>query len=257
VDHHPAPAGVRALRCLSAITPCGRQQAHRHVRPRSRATALPQRLAAARARARAPTWRFPGWLCRTAGAAVGLSALRGFRRGLVVDGCLAHRGRERARQLDAELLAEGRGGKDAGPAHPEPGERRRHDAEPGAGGKDRHADGRRDRAPRSRSRSRSRSPRHHSSKRPRRYSRSPSPRERRPPRGKDGGRDRNLPPPPPPPPLADKPEQFGVYRGRVSNVMEFGCFVELLGLRSKAEGLVRLANIAKTRRGPAYPLVRV
>ena len=48
--------------------------------------------------------------------------------------------------------------------------------------------------------------------------------------------------------MLDKPEQFGVYRGRVSNVMEFGCFVELLGFRTKAEGLVHLANMAKTRR---------
>jgi len=241
---------VRALRAISASTPCGR----------SKLTGTCARAAGQRRcrsgqrrpeRKRAHRRGVPR--AGRAGQQVRPSACRRSEAsgaGWLLTACLAHRGRERARQLDAELLAEGRGGKDAGPAHPEPGERGRRDAEPGAGGKDRHADGRRDRAPRSRSRSRS--PRHHSSKRPRRYSRSPSPRERRPPRGKDGGRDRNLPPPPPPPPLADKPEQFGVYRGRVSNVMEFGCFVELLGLRSKAEGLVHLANIAKTRRGP-YP----
>lgn len=84
----------------------------------------------------------------------------------------------------------------------------------------------------------------------RRYSRSPSP-EGRLPTGDKERSDRNLPPPPrnmpPPPPMLDKPEQFGVYRGRVSNVMEFGCFVELLGFRTKAEGLVHLANMAKTR----------
>ena len=99
------------------------------------------------------------------------------------------------------------------------------------------------------SRSRSRSPRHHSSKRLRRYSRSPSPAGRRGARD-EARRDRNLPPPPH---MLDKPEHFGVYRGRVSNVMEFGCFVELLGFRSKAEGLVHLANMAKTRRARPQP----
>lgn len=132
-------------------------------------------------------------------------------------------------------MAEGRG-KEA-PAAADTRERKRA-ADPDAGGRD----GRR------RS-SRSRSPRHHSSKRLRRYSRSPSPAGRRGARD-EARRDRNLPPPPP---MLDKPEHFGVYRGRVSNVMEFGCFVELVGFRSKAEGLVHLANMAKTRRARAPP----
>ena len=38
-----------------------------------------------------------------------------------------------------------------------------------------------------------------------------------------------------------------MYRGRVTNIMDFGCFVELSGLRSRCEGLVHLANITKTR----------
>lgn len=58
-------------------------------------------------------------------------------------------------------------------------------------------------------------------------------------------RARNLPPPPAE--LPEKPEQYGVYRGRVSNIMDFGCFVELAGLRARCEGLVHLANITKTR----------
>jgi ATP-dependent RNA helicase DHX8/PRP22 len=37
-----------------------------------------------------------------------------------------------------------------------------------------------------------------------------------------------MPPPPPPlPAVSDEPALGGVYRGRVSSVMEFGCFVEL------------------------------
>ena len=47
--------------------------------------------------------------------------------------------------------------------------------------------------------------------------------------------------------MPEKPELYGVYRGRVSNVLEFGCFVELQGFRMKAEGLVHTSNIAKQR----------
>ncbi|KAK9837133.1 hypothetical protein WJX81_005309 [Elliptochloris bilobata] len=148
--------------------------------------------------------------------------------------------RERARQLDEELVAEGRGREAlAAPS----GRERKRVAEADGGSHEGRSRG---------SRSRSRSPRHHSSKRPRRYSRSPSPQRRR--AGWDAGRsDRNLPPPPP---MLDKPEQFGVYRGRVSNVMEFGCFVELVGFRAKAEGLVHLANMAKTRVASARDVVK-
>lgn len=46
------------------------------------------------------------------------------------------------------------------------------------------------------------------------------------------GRER-MPPPPPGPPMLDEPELGGVYRGTVSSVMEFGCFVELKGFRRK------------------------
>lgn len=34
-----------------------------------------------------------------------------------------------------------------------------------------------------------------------------------------------------------------VYRGRVSNVMDFGCFVQLEGVKGKAEGLVHVSLI--------------
>ena len=43
-----------------------------------------------------------------------------------------------------------------------------------------------------------------------------------------------------------------MYRGRVSNVLEFGCFVELQGFRKKAEGLVHTSNISKQRWVPQH-----
>ena len=64
-------------------------------------------------------------------------------------------------------------------------------------------------------------------------------------RSPDGHAARNRPAPAP---LPEKPELYGVYRGRVSNVLEFGCFVEMQGFRKKAEGLVHTNNISKQRR---------
>jgi ATP-dependent RNA helicase DHX8/PRP22 len=58
--------------------------------------------------------------------------------------------------------------------------------------------------------------------------------------------------PPPPPrmePLGDKPDLYKCYRGRVSGIMDFGCFVELLGFKSRQEGMVHTSNMAKTRYG--------
>lgn len=42
-----------------------------------------------------------------------------------------------------------------------------------------------------------------------------------------------------------------VYRGKVSNVMDFGAFVELQGMRQRAEGLVHVSEISKTRANSA------
>jgi ATP-dependent RNA helicase DHX8/PRP22 len=39
----------------------------------------------------------------------------------------------------------------------------------------------------------------------------------------------------------------GVYRGKVTGMMQFGCFVELTGFRQKVEGLVHLSNISAAR----------
>ena len=60
--------------------------------------------------------------------------------------------------------------------------------------------------------------------------------------------------PPPPLPMPDKPEQYSCYRGRVTGIMDIGCFVELLGFRQKTEGLVHLSNMSKTRWAAAVPL---
>eukprot|EP00884_Botryococcus_braunii_P019060 jgi/Botrbrau1/5838/Bobra.0366s0019.1 len=208
-------------------------------------------------------------------------------RGLVIPDS-----RERARQLQEELLEEGRrkaealeGARRAEAAvqNPPPPDRNGddRDAERGRGGDaPRHSDGRRDgerdrarhgygdrdhdrrhdqdrlenghRKRRSRSRDRKSRSRSRSRERRRRRrmspSRSPSPR-RTPPR--------NMPPPPPrPDPLGDKPELYKCYRGRVSGLMEFGCFVELLGFRGKTEGMVHSSNLSKARVGNVKDVVK-
>ena len=68
-------------------------------------------------------------------------------------------------------------------------------------------------------------------------------------RGRYGGRDGRGPAGnrPPPAPLLDKPERGGVHKGRVSGLMDFGCFVELQGFKSRVEGLVHITNLPKTR----------
>ncbi|KAL2643858.1 hypothetical protein R1flu_011445 [Riccia fluitans] len=48
-----------------------------------------------------------------------------------------------------------------------------------------------------------------------------------------------------PPP--EEPVLFGIYRGRVSRIMDFGCFVQILGLRERKEGLVHVSQIASRR----------
>mmetsp|Transcript_33661 Transcript_33661/g.95228 ORF Transcript_33661/g.95228 Transcript_33661/m.95228 type:complete len:1172 (-) Transcript_33661:83-3598(-) len=100
------------------------------------------------------------------------------------------------------------------------------------GRRDRHVDSRR----RSRSRSRGRGHR----------SRSRSPR----------GRHTERNPPPPPPPRLEKPELYSCCRGRVSGIMEFGAFVELLGFTGRCEGLVHLSNMAASRPSSAKEVVQ-
>ncbi|KIY94900.1 ATP-dependent RNA helicase DHX8/PRP22 [Monoraphidium neglectum] len=55
--------------------------------------------------------------------------------------------------------------------------------------------------------------------------------------------------------MLDKPELGGVYQGKVSGIMEFGCFVEVEGFRQKVEGLVHVSNITTARASSAKGLV--
>lgn len=56
-------------------------------------------------------------------------------------------------------------------------------------------------------------------------------------------------------PLWEEPELQHVYEGTVAKVVDFGCFVELRGFRSRTEGLVHASNIS-SQRGSAKDLVR-
>lgn len=44
------------------------------------------------------------------------------------------------------------------------------------------------------------------------------------------------------------PEVHGIYMGRVSKVVDFGCFVELVECRSRVEGLVHVSNMSSSSR---------
>ncbi|XP_024366678.1 probable pre-mRNA-splicing factor ATP-dependent RNA helicase DEAH5 [Physcomitrium patens] len=48
-------------------------------------------------------------------------------------------------------------------------------------------------------------------------------------------------------PMVDEPELYGIYKGRVSRIMDYGCFVQLLGVKDRKEGLVHVYNIASRR----------
>ncbi|KAL9270350.1 putative pre-mRNA-splicing factor ATP-dependent RNA helicase DEAH5 [Drosera capensis] len=54
---------------------------------------------------------------------------------------------------------------------------------------------------------------------------------------------------------SDEPELFMVYKGRVSRVMDTGCFVQLLDLRGK-EGLVHVSQLASRRIANAKDVVK-
>jgi len=47
--------------------------------------------------------------------------------------------------------------------------------------------------------------------------------------------------------LDDVPVEGKIYRGKVTNVMEFGCFVALEGVRGRREGLVHVSQLATTK----------
>uniref|UniRef100_A0A1B0CY45 RNA helicase n=1 Tax=Lutzomyia longipalpis TaxID=7200 RepID=A0A1B0CY45_LUTLO len=44
-------------------------------------------------------------------------------------------------------------------------------------------------------------------------------------------------------PLQDDPEPGKIYSGKVANIVQFGCFVQILGLRKRWEGLVHISQL--------------
>ncbi|KAM7370466.1 hypothetical protein PAMP_010013 [Pampus punctatissimus] len=49
-------------------------------------------------------------------------------------------------------------------------------------------------------------------------------------------------------PLADEPVVGDIYNGKISSIMQFGCFVQLEGLRKRWEGLVHISELRKEGR---------
>lgn len=45
------------------------------------------------------------------------------------------------------------------------------------------------------------------------------------------------------PPMADDPEPGKIYTAKVANIVQFGCFVQIMGLRKKWEGLVHVSQL--------------
>lgn len=88
-------------------------------------------------------------------------------------------------------------------------------------------------------------------------SRSPNERSRnRPPPGPSRNRSPGAPAQNQPPPMPDAPVLGGVYRGKVTGVLDAGCFVELSGFRAKCEGMVHVTNLSKTKVNSAKDVVK-
>ena len=56
-------------------------------------------------------------------------------------------------------------------------------------------------------------------------------------------KDRHVEKPPP-----DEPVVGDIYNGKISSIMQFGCFVQLEGLRKRWEGLVHISELRKEGR---------
>ena len=52
----------------------------------------------------------------------------------------------------------------------------------------------------------------------------------------------------PPPPMPENPVIGGIYRGKVSNIAQFGCFVSIEGIKKRREGLVHVSQLRKEGR---------
>ncbi|XP_002015787.2 ATP-dependent RNA helicase DHX8 [Drosophila persimilis] len=126
---------------------------------------------------------------------------------------------------------------------------------------DRHRERRRSRSRDKERRRRSRSREHRDRERERRRSRSRDDRERDRGRRRSSSRDRHErrqrsrsrsgdrhdrrqeKMPPPSTVMADDPEAGKIYSGKVANIVPFGCFVQLFGLRKRWEGLVHISQL--------------
>jgi ATP-dependent RNA helicase DHX8/PRP22 len=83
-------------------------------------------------------------------------------------------------------------------------------------------------------------------------SRSPSPERGRMPPPPPPGRP---PPAPPAAPPSGEIAEYQVYKGKVTRIMDFGCFVQIDGFRDRKEGLVHVSQIANRRVGNAKDVV--
>ncbi len=55
---------------------------------------------------------------------------------------------------------------------------------------------------------------------------------------------------------SNEPQLYAIYDGKVANIMDFGCFIELLGFKTKKEGLCHIAQIQKERVNDIKSVVR-
>ncbi|KAH8250732.1 hypothetical protein KR038_001464 [Drosophila bunnanda] len=62
-------------------------------------------------------------------------------------------------------------------------------------------------------------------------------------RSRDQDRSEKMPPPAAAAAMTDDPEAGKIYSGKVANIVPFGCFVQLFGLRKRWEGLVHISQL--------------
>eukprot|EP00959_Pyramimonas_sp_CCMP1952_P469047 9494290-Pyramimonas_sp.AAC.1 len=55
--------------------------------------------------------------------------------------------------------------------------------------------------------------------------------------------------------MPSEPDVYGCYRAKVTSVMDFGCFCELLGFASKFEGLCHVSSMSSNRSANARSVV--
>ncbi|KAH8269590.1 hypothetical protein KR018_010000 [Drosophila ironensis] len=159
-----------------------------------------------------------------------------------------HRGRERSRSREKESHSRSRQDRDKERRRSRSREKERERDKERHRSRSRERD--RDRRRRSRSLDKRRDDRdrrrHRSSSRDRherrRRTRSRSG-DRRDKRERSKDRDRREKMPPPATTMTDDPEAGKIYSGKVANIVPFGCFVQLFGVRKRWEGLVHISQL--------------